>query len=302
MTKAVCPRWRAGCISIWPPVRYPRKAEEAGGADQHADFGHLPSDQDAGCQSEALRRAAGGTAASSAGGSLCRGHPDSVGKAAEPDRSAGENLPLETGLLALHPKRGEIGPVVERAVSQYAPKASEKKISLTVKSTKGSGVFDPKWTEEALCNLLDNAVKYTPSGGSVTVEVREYEMFSAVQGDGYRPRHSGGGAGEDLQPLLPFSLRLAGGGRGDRPVSDQADRLRPGRLCEGEKRTGRRQHLFPLSASVRQKPRAFRRGSACRAERKFAAPGLAARPACLSVKRRGMAGKTVTKMTTLSHS
>ena len=87
---------------------------------------------------------------------------------------------LETGILTLHPAEGPLSPMVERAAAQYQPKAAEKSITLTVEETAGAAVFDAKWTEEALCNLLDNAVKYTPPGGSVTVAVRNYELFSAV--------------------------------------------------------------------------------------------------------------------------
>lgn len=87
---------------------------------------------------------------------------------------------LESGILVLHPREGPLAPMLEKAAAQFAPRAAEKNITLTLSPTDISAVFDPKWTAEAVCNLLDNAVKYTPAGGTVAVEVIAYQLFCRI--------------------------------------------------------------------------------------------------------------------------
>ena len=104
---------------------------------------------------------------------------------------------LESGVIALHPVPGKLLPMLESAVTQLVPRAESKKIQITLEPTQADAVFDPKWTEEAIYNLLDNAVKYTSAGGAVWVTATAYQLFSAIH-----ISDTGPGIPEEKQPRV----------------------------------------------------------------------------------------------------
>ena len=87
---------------------------------------------------------------------------------------------LETGVITVHPKADSVAALVTDALREAAPKAQAKNITLSGQPAETTACFDRKWTGEALGNLLDNAIKYTPANGSVSVSVVPYELFCRI--------------------------------------------------------------------------------------------------------------------------
>ncbi|MEG0319812.1 MAG: sensor histidine kinase, partial [Niameybacter sp.] len=87
---------------------------------------------------------------------------------------------LESGIITVTPIKSSISALVKHAISQVEAKAKAKNIKLLVKETDSQAFFDMKWTAEAVYNLIDNAVKYTPEGGCIEVEVIVYQLFCRI--------------------------------------------------------------------------------------------------------------------------
>lgn len=88
---------------------------------------------------------------------------------------------LESNIVEVRPEQQPITPLLRDVVVEAAIKADGKNITIrNVYAGEAFACFDYKWTKEALGNVLDNAVKYSPPGSMVTLSVLEYEMYLAV--------------------------------------------------------------------------------------------------------------------------
>ena len=104
---------------------------------------------------------------------------------------------LESGIIQLASVQKDFGPMVEAAIGQVRPRAAEKEMEISFDKRECTAKYDPKWTQEAVFNLLDNAVKYSPEGSKIEVSLKEFELFSCIA-----ISDQGRGIPEEEQPLI----------------------------------------------------------------------------------------------------
>lgn len=81
---------------------------------------------------------------------------------------------LETGIIRVNVRKQPLQAVLDAIRNQFQAIAARKEIRLEVTDTGEMAAFDLKWAIEAVANIVDNAIKYTPRGGRVTVRVQSY--------------------------------------------------------------------------------------------------------------------------------
>jgi len=119
---------------------------------------------------------------------------------------------IEAGAITLRPVSSEIAPLVERLVRDFRITAECKGIALSsaIETTDASVVFDEYCLNQALTNLLDNAIKFTDRG-AVTLR-----LYRATDGTLCLGLHDTGiGIGQEFLPRLftPFSQEQSGNTR-----------------------------------------------------------------------------------------
>jgi len=87
----------------------------------------------------------------------------------------------ETGVGHLTREEIDLADVVQEACRLFEPTAEDKGITLSCNVTKrGRFVGDSRMIQRMLSNLLDNAIKYSLSGGSVIISIAENDAQVVV--------------------------------------------------------------------------------------------------------------------------
>ncbi|MFB6278164.1 MAG: PAS domain S-box protein [Salinibacter sp.] len=90
---------------------------------------------------------------------------------------------LEAGTQEIDPGRCALDRIVRGALDEWREQATEQSISLNVDvpNSPVKGLWDAELVGEIVGNLLDNAIKFTPSGGEVSVRVRNNDGHAVLE-------------------------------------------------------------------------------------------------------------------------
>lgn len=88
---------------------------------------------------------------------------------------------LESGMIQILPENSSLKKTISEAVGSIYMKAFEKGIDISLEEFPDVMIpHDPRWTAEVILNILDNAVKYSPSGTAVSIRVSALASYMMV--------------------------------------------------------------------------------------------------------------------------
>lgn len=87
---------------------------------------------------------------------------------------------LETNMIVLNKESSKFMECIEKAKEQVIPLAENKNIQIRITGENCIVQYDKKWTLEAICNILENAVKYTNKNGKIMINLEKLESFLKI--------------------------------------------------------------------------------------------------------------------------
>lgn len=88
---------------------------------------------------------------------------------------------LEQNVITFDADFLSILPTIRKAVNEIYGKADKKGIQICIEEFENISLWhNEKWTAEAFSNILENAVKYSREGGTITLSFQQYEIYSAI--------------------------------------------------------------------------------------------------------------------------
>lgn len=87
----------------------------------------------------------------------------------------------EQEMINIHPEMVRVEEIMNTSCQIVELASLKKKIDIVQEETDAWCYADKKWTIEALGNVLDNAVKYSPENSMIQVNVVPYESFICIQ-------------------------------------------------------------------------------------------------------------------------